>query len=263
MNLPPLSKAALRRYAALHHKKHRDSDKLFLAEGLRTVRELCQQLPHEDFLVALLLRPHAEAEALTFAQPYAHKLFSITAKECAQLADTTTPSGIFAIFRQPTFQPTIVNPQRRSLVVALDDVQDPGNVGTIMRTAAWFGVDALLCSQGTADLYNPKVVRSCAGSLFALPHYRCNAMAHELSHWQQQGYSIVCSSLEGRDICGGEAFGEKTVIVIGNEANGVSQGVQASADMLVRIPHAGSKPAVESLNASIAAAILIERCVLC
>jgi RNA methyltransferase, TrmH family len=260
--IAPLSKAKLKRYTRLHQKKFRDQEGVFLAEGLRTVRELCLNLPDEEMLVALLIR-EGEAEAARFAQSWKGKLFSITEKECSQLAETTTSQGIFGVFRQPPpadhAAEAVLEKSGVSFMVALDDVQDPGNVGTILRTAVWFGVDALICSSGTADRYNAKVVRSCAGSIYALRHYDVESLDLELRRLQDLGFSIICSSLEGKDFREYTAWPEKMVLVIGNEANGISEPVGALADRLVRIPHAGKSVRVESLNASVSAAILMER----
>ena len=141
----------------------------------------------------------------------------------------------------------------------LDEVQDPGNVGTILRTAVWFGADAIVCSSGTADRYNAKAVRSCAGSIYAINHYGVDRLDLELRRFQDQGFCIVGSSLEGKDFREFSSWPEKQVLVIGNEANGISEAVRAVADRLVRIPHGGTSVRVESLNASVSAAILMER----
>ncbi len=260
MEITALSKAKLRHYARLHQKKFRDQEGLFLAEGLRTVRELCLNLPREEMLVALLVR---EGESVSFAEIHKGKLFSISEKECSQLTETSTPQGIFGVFRHST--PVAADCKAeystsgRSFVVALDDVQDPGNVGTILRTAVWFGADAMVCGSGTADRYNAKAVRSCAGSIYALRHYGVERLQVELLRLQEQGYCIACSSLEGKDFREFSSWPEKLVLVIGNEANGISEAVKAMADRLVRIPHGGGSARVESLNASVSAAILMER----
>ncbi len=255
-----LSKAKLRKYARLHQKKFRDQEGLFLAEGLRTVRELCQNLPDEEMLVALLIR---EGEVACFAETHKEKLFSISEKECAQLAATATSQGIFGVFRQQrsadTAAEALLAKSVRSFIVALDEVQDPGNVGTILRTAVWFGADAIVCSSGTADRYNAKAVRSCAGSIYAIRHYGVDHLECELRRLQKLGYSIICSSLEGKDFREFSSWPEKQVLVIGNEANGISEAVRALADRLVRIPHGGAVVRVESLNAAVSAAILMER----
>lgn len=258
-DVPPVSKAKLKLYCKLHQKKHRDAEDLFLAEGLRTVSELLERLPDPDLLHALLFRLE-EQIAETFHSRYPGKVFVLTEKECTRLSQTATPAGIFGVFRQQRFVP--FEPEQitgSSLIVALDEVQDPGNVGTIMRTAAWFGADAIICSPGCADLYNPKTVRSSAGSIYALPHYGVDSLSQELQRLADAGYSVAASSLGGRDVREYGSWPRKVSLVIGNEANGVSLAVQALAHRLVRIPHAGEKPRVESLNASVSAAILMER----
>ncbi|MEI7825307.1 MAG: RNA methyltransferase [Chlorobiaceae bacterium] len=262
VEIAPLSKAKLKLYTRLHQKKFRDQEGLFFAEGLRTVRELCLNLPDQEMLVALLIR-EGEAEAARFAQAWKGKLFSISEKECLQLAETATSQGIFGVFRQQRLVEPVEEAgsakSGRSFMVALDDVQDPGNVGTILRTAVWFGADALISSAGTADRYNAKAVRSCAGSIYAIRHYGVERLDLELRRLQEQGYSIVCSSLEGKDFREFSSWPEKQVLVIGNEANGISEPLRALADRLVRIPHGGASVRVESLNASVSAAILMER----
>ncbi len=262
MKLVALSKSRLRDFVKLHQKKFRDSEGLFLAEGLRTVRELCLNLPEHEMLVALLIRD-GETEVARFAQSYKGKVFSITEKEDNQLAQTSTSQGIFGVFRQQRSNGYEGKDKPgQSLIIALDDLQDPGNVGTILRTAVWFGAEAMICSAGTVDRYNAKVVRSCAGSIFALRHYGVESLAHELHRLQKLGYTIGCSSLDGVDFRAFANWPEKMVLVIGNEANGISEPVKAQADLLFRIPHGGKKVQVESLNASISAAILMERLVL-
>ncbi|WP_449258144.1 TrmH family RNA methyltransferase [Chlorobium limicola] len=258
-DVPPVSKAELKIYGKLHQKRHRDAEALFLAEGLRTVSELLEHLPDPDLLHALLFRLE-EQNAEVFHSRYPGKVFVLTEKECARLSQTATPAGIFGVFRKQRFVP--FEPEqitRCSLIVALDEVQDPGNVGTILRTAAWFGADAMICSPGCADRYNPKTVRSSAGSIYALPHYGVDSIYLELQRLADAGYSVAASSLDGHDFREYGSWPRKVALVIGNEANGVSPAVQALAHRLVRIPHAGEKPRVESLNASVSAAILMER----
>ncbi|NTV92749.1 MAG: RNA methyltransferase [Chlorobiaceae bacterium] len=264
-NLNPLSKAKLRRFAKLQEKKYRDQDGLFLAEGLRTVRELCQNIPDESMLLALLFREGELGELGGFPEIPADKLYVMNSEQCSLLSTTAAPQGVIGIFRQQPerFEPSgFEGGKDRSLLVALDDVQDPGNVGTILRTAAWFGADALICSAGTADRYNAKVVRSSAGSLYGLPHYAVECLDSALEKLAARGYTIICSSLDGEDFRSFESWPQKQVLVIGNEANGVSRAVRNLAGMLVRIPHGGDTSSVESLNASVSAAILMERLVL-
>ena len=252
--VPPLSRAMLTRFAKLTQKKYRDREGLFLAEGLRTVRELIDSLPEPDMLVALIIDEYA-SDALRWFGGFRGKLFRADREVCARLAQTSSSQGVFGVFRKQAGDRFA--PGRRSLVVALDDVQDPGNAGTILRTAAWFGADAVICGQGTADLYNAKVVRSSAGSIYAVRHYEVPDLADELQRLQEEGFMVAAASLDGRDYRNCGEWPDRRVLVIGNEANGIGQEVLAIADRLVLIPHAGERPNVESLNASVSAAILM------
>ena len=256
--IPVLSRAKLKQFSKLQQKRKRDEEGLFLAEGLRTVRELCGSLPSEEMLVALLVRDD-EVEAEAFVSGRMNKVFSITERDSAQLSQTSTSQGVFGVFRQQPLKAPVGGKAEGSFLVALDDVQEPGNVGTILRSAAWFGADALICTPGTADRYNPKAVRSCAGSIYSVRHYGVSRLVDELGRLQEEGYSIACSSLEGKDFREFISWPDKLVLVIGNEANGVSSEVESLADRLIRIPHVGNKARVESLNAAVSAAILMER----
>lgn len=263
--LPTVGKSRLRRFTKLHQKKYRDAEGLFLAEGLRTVRELCVSMPSAQMLEALLVR-EGSGHDLGFAGKWMDRVFSLTESECSKLAGTSTSQGIIGIFRKQDESqacvPVMGKNNLPSFIVAFDDVQDPGNVGTIMRTAAWFGCDTLVCSSGSADPYNAKAVRASAGSIYAISHYQVKNLHEEIEKLAADGFTIVAASLDGEDFREFVSWPSRVVLVIGNEANGVSRPVRDLSHRLVRIPHIGSGPAVESLNASISAAILIERLVL-
>ena len=253
---PPLSKAMLGRLAKLSRKKYRDSEGLFLAEGLRTVSELLDSLPDPSMLHALVL-DEAAAGQLNGLKRFAGKVWLGDADAFKRLAQTASPQGVCAAFRKPEMGG--FRPAARSFIVALDDVQDPGNVGTIIRTAAWFGAEAVICGPGTADPWNAKTVRSTAGSIFALRIIDVPDLAAELKRLQAAGFTVAAAALDGQDY---RSFGEwpdRRALVIGNEANGISDEVLALADRRLLIPHAGSRPAVESLNASVSAGILMAR----
>jgi len=255
----PVGKARLKRFAKLHQKKYRDREKLFLAEGLRTVEELLRHLPDEDDLVALLLEPQMLSSLETESFP-ADRIFLLDRISAGRLAGTTTSQGVAGVFRQQSgcgLETLLAGEQGPSLVLALDDVQDPGNVGTIVRTASWFGASALVSGPGSADRYNAKAVRASAGSVFCLPHHASDDLAGDLRTLRSSGYRIVCSCLHGDDVRFSGTLPEKTVLVVGNEARGVSEPLLDMADMLVTIPHAGADPGVESLNAAVSAAILM------
>jgi TrmH family RNA methyltransferase len=143
-------------------------------------------------------------------------------------------------------------------VLVLDGVQDPGNVGTILRTAAWFGLDAVLGGTGTADFYNPKVVRASMGGLWDVPVARSEALGEDLKTFKSNGFELVGADLDGLtlDQWQPESTG---VLVLGNEANGISPEVRLLIDRYVTISGRGKRGGTESLNVATAAGILMHR----
>ncbi len=258
---PSVSRGQLRRFAKLHQKKHRDAEGAFLAEGLRTVNELLRHLPSDGDLLALLVEP-GMLSSVDRAGCFGDRIFLLDEASAARVSGTAASQGVVGVFRR---QRSDGIPDRlravggRSLVVALDEVQDPGNVGTIVRTASWFGAAALFSGPGTADRYNSKAVRASAGSVFCLPHHVSGDLCLDLRKLRDAGYRLVCSSPQGDDVRSFTDRSEKTVLVIGNEAQGIRRELLEMADRLVAIPHAGSDPGVESLNAAVSAAILLAR----
>ncbi len=191
-----LSKAQLKRYARLREKKIRDAEHLFLAEGDRVVHQLLCTLPHPDMLVALLFNQSAPLH-----QPvtlYRDKHFFLSPKEFASIADVEEPQNLMAVFKQPhyTFDDILHRQQHAqlSLILALDGLQDAGNVGTVLRTAAWFNASAVISDTRTADFFSPKVVRSSAGSIFSLPLVRSANFLHDLAALKAVGFTCYASA---------------------------------------------------------------------
>ena len=139
-------------------------------------------------------------------------------------------------------------------LVALDGVQDPGNVGTIWRTCDAAGIQGLLLTGECADPFSPKVQRAAMGSGFRVGARMCDDLAEELSALQARGYAVIASSLQGEPFCEALPRPDRFVLVIGNEARGVSAAVQALSDVRVRLPMRGG---AESLNAAVAAGIMM------
>lgn len=164
------------------------------------------------------------------------------------LSDTESPQGLIASVKTPDTSAPAVFPS--GLIVALDRVQDPGNLGTVIRTADAFGAAGLILSEGCADPWSPKAVRSAMGSVYHIPVWQ-GELSNELNRLKEQGFFIVCGHLKGKEAL--PELPEKRVIIIGNEANGVSDEVAGKA-YLYRLPMKGR---AESLNAAVAAAILI------
>ena len=167
------------------------------------------------------------------------------------ICETRTPQGVCAAFEAPRPLAVTELPER---IVALDGVQDPGNVGTIWRTADAAGFQALLLGAGSADALSPKVLRAAMGSGFRIPFSQAAPLTDALRALSDRGYTIIASDLSGEDFYSRSDPGSKMVLVIGNEARGISDAVRQCADMRVKLPMRGG---AESLNAAIAAAILM------
>lgn len=181
-------------------------------------------------------------------------LFPVSDAVYAHITDTETPQGIGAVFG-------IKRPHkiRGESIVLLENLQDPGNMGTIIRTADAADFDGIICTKGCVDVYNPKVLRSTTGSVFHIPIVQylrgdsitVTELAEEL---KKDGYTVYAAHPRGEMSCFDEPFEGKSVIVIGNEANGVTDEMLACCDKLLTIPMPGQ---AESLNASVAAALMI------
>ena len=167
------------------------------------------------------------------------------------VCDTKTPQGMCASFDLPGARALEDAPQT---LVALDGVQDPGNVGTIWRTADAAGFGGLLLGASCADQYSPKVQRAAMGSGFRLPAIPAEPLSDALRTLRSRGYMVVASALDGEDFYARPEVGERFALVIGSEAHGISDAVRAQADALVKLPMRGG---AESLNAAVAAGIMM------
>lgn len=226
-----ISKAQVKQIRSLQQKKYRDELGLFVAEGEKCVNELAK-----SFELVMLVREGENA----------------TRTEIEQMSGLRTPQGVIGVFKKPSavsHQPSASG----DLILALDGIQDPGNLGTIIRTCDWFGVHEIVCSKDTADCYNPKVIQATMGALARVRiHYV------DLPKWlASYDGPIYGTLLDGRNMY--EKPLEKTgVIVMGNEGNGISAEVRKLITQPILIPSYPKKAETsESLNVSIATAIVL------
>ena len=235
---------AIREMRALKDKKAREASGHFVVEGEKMILEAlgCGLRLHRLLVEDDLPEPSWRPEAPAFAVPR-----SLIEAVC----DTRTPQGMCAEFDLPRYLPLSAAPAR---IVALDGVQDPGNVGTIWRTADAAGFQGLLLGPGSADPFSPKVLRAAMGSGFRVPCMRSDGLAVDLADLAARGWTVIASSLQGEDFYRRPEAGERFVLVIGNEARGISLAVQEAANMLVKLPMRGG---AESLNAAVAAGIMM------
>ena len=168
--------------------------------------------------------------------------------ELERISQLTTPNQVLAIIEQRDPGQTILT--KGKITLALDTIQDPGNMGAMVRIADWFGLEQLVCSHDSADVYNPKVIQSSMGSIA-----RVNVFYVDLKIWlsQQKETRIYAATLEGQDITGMKKPGE-AIIIIGNESKGISAELLALANVKITIPRKGK---AESLNAAVAAGLVL------
>ncbi len=178
-------------------------------------------------------------------------MYALSEKQSEKISDTRSPQGMYALIAKPI----AASSQDSKTILALDGVQDPGNVGTIIRAAAWFGVSELLIGAGSADPYSPKTIRSTQGEIFSVTCDTTAALPVSLKQKHAAGYKILTTTLEP-SACSiyKETFEEKLVIVFGSEAHGVSAEITALADRQITIPRFGVG---ESLNVAMSAAIIL------
>lgn len=170
------------------------------------------------------------------------------------VSETATPQGIMAVVKRSSYKPEAILSAPDVLLLLLEDIRDPGNLGTMIRTAEGAGVTGIITSNTTVDVYNPKVVRSTMGSLFRVPVCQVDDFYGILCSVKQHRINIYAAHLTGSDYYVQEGYLDKCAFLIGNEANGLSEQASRLADRLIKIPMAGK---VESLNAAVAAAVLM------
>ena len=237
----------IRDLRALGQRKARLAQGAFLVEGEKMIREALG--------CGLAIR---DAVAMEAHEAFLAELVSLGARAAIvpqglleAVCDTRTPQGVCASFALPEPIPLEAAPAR---IVALDGVQDPGNVGTIWRTADAAGLDGLLFGGGCADPLSPKVQRSAMGSGFRVPFMLEDDLPAALRALRERGWRVIASDLHGTDFYTHPDPGDRYVLVIGNEARGISDAVRAEADMLLKLPMRGG---AESLNAAVAAGIMM------
>ena len=227
------------------NSKFRREEGVFVVEGIKMVEESIQ---HELALKLFIDENYSETiPEFADKEVVEHKLF-------VSLSDTVSPQGIMALVKMPSYQwrDMIASPQ--SALLILEDINDPGNLGTMIRTSEGAGMNGVILSKGCVDLFNPKVVRATMGALFRVPFCSVEDIYEVLSLLHAEGFSLFAAHLQGKCQYDEESFSGKCGILIGNEANGLSERAAELADKKVKIPMDGQ---LESLNAAVSAAILM------
>lgn len=236
-----LSKAKIKLINQLSQKKYRQQTGLFIAEGHKTVEDMMG---------------YFTTEYLYYTSDYsgnknANESCEVSYDELKKISRLETPQNVLAVFKMPVYEGVVINPEE--LTLALDGIQDAGNMGTIIRIADWFGINNIFASKNTVDIYNPKVVQATMGALSRVRVHYVD-LVQALSRVDAP---IYVTALDGDNInkC---SLTKNGVIVMGNEGNGVSQDVMAVANKKLLIPsYPPERPTSESLNVSVATAIVV------
>ena len=236
-----LSKNQVKLIQKLQQKKYRNELNLFIVEGKKSIVEFLQA----GYRLELLIATEVFGTALNN-----HPITLVSKEELRKVSSLKNPDEGLAIFHQRQHKGIL----QEGVILALDNVQDPGNLGTLIRLCDWFGIETLSCNSQTVDCYNPKVVQATMGSLTRVAvHYVDLA-----------GFLATCAlplyamDLDGENLYTTE-FPEDCVLILGNEANGISPEVRALADDIITIPRFGKLQQTESLNVAMAGAIVMSQ----
>lgn len=234
-----LSKSNLKLITSLQQKKYRQKHKLFVAEGIKVVKELLNSSLEASHVFTV-------DESFVVSNEIARTV--ISDNELKKISTLKNPNKVLGLFKIPEAKQT----NETGLIIALDEVNDPGNLGTIIRLCDWFGVSELVCSKNTVDCYNQKVVQSTMGSLTRV-NVSYVDLPDFLSSTQLPTYT---ADMDGNNVYKA-SLPEKAVLVMGNEANGISAEISAIVKHKLTIPRFGEIQQTESLNVATATAILL------
>ena len=230
-----LSKSHIKLIKSLSQKKFRQQEQLFVVEGIKGIKEFL----NSSFKLHMLFSTESIFDAETIL---------ISDKELLKISSLKSPNRAVAVFNIPKKK----NIESSGLIVALDDVRDPGNLGTIIRLCDWFGIKNLVCSNATVDCYNSKVVQATMGSLARIDIQYVDLQAY-LDVYEND---IFGTFMDGKNIYT-ETLPENGIIVMGNEANGISEAIEKRVTNKLSIPRFGDLKATESLNVATATAIVL------
>ncbi len=268
MIITSTSNEQIKRIVKLREKaKERKSEGLFVVEGIRIFKEIPAMDIDSVYVSESFVNTYinVDQESATpnqydnITDLFNRVDYQIVADNVfKKLSDTVNPQGVLAVVRMQEYTLEEILADRdkeNSCIVVLDKIQDPGNLGTIIRTGEGAGITAVVMSKDTVDLYNPKVIRSTMGSIFRVPCVIVDDLSEAVNDIKASGVTTYAAHLDGEDISQVELSDDRAFL-IGNEANGLSEEVANLADEKIKIPMEGE---VESLNAAVATAILIYR----
>jgi len=247
-----ISKNQIKKYSLLKQKKYRKEENRFIVEGKKLVEELINS--NFEIEVILITNSFQEKNKLFIDKLSKHKIQIelIQQKEFDKLAETETPQGIIAIAKMKE-QKFSLEKISSGIIIGFENINEPGNLGTMLRTADWFGFNDIIISKNSVELYNPKTIRSSMGSIFHLNIYDDIDLYDICEDLKKNNYKIYCSDTNGESI-DQLKYNEKFIVVFSNEANGPTEELIKISDRKITIPSRGK---AESLNVSSACSIIL------
>lgn len=256
IEITSLQNPLIKQTSLLQQKKYRKEQNLFLLEGIKNIIEAL----NSDFAIKSLFIDTKSIKSEDFeainalAQKKNVQIYNVTAEIINKLSDTKSPQPVIACIEQLSYQLGDIDLSGKPLLLVLDSISDPGNLGTIIRTADATGIQGILINQNCADLFSAKTLRSTMGSIFHLPIIGEMTDEQIILWLKENKFKIVTTSAEAKISMNEADFDQKIALVMGNEAHGVSSAYKHSADFQVSIPMRGK---AESLNVAVATALLL------
>lgn len=241
---------------SLKNRKYREEKQQFFIEGLRFVEEALK-VKAEILRIFVSEEFYETKSSMLNSMIHPYEVIALPEKLFTEISDTETPQGILAVLKMKSYNLEEIV-KEDNLLLVLDTIQDPGNMGTLIRTADAAAFTGIVISRGCVDLYNPKVLRSTMGSLFHIPISFTGSTTEAVEMLKTKGVKVYAAHLKGTRNYFEMDMRSNIAFIIGNEAKGISDEAAAVADLLVRIPMPGR---AESLNASVAGSLLMYECV--
>lgn len=233
--------------------RERKKDNVFLAEGIKMYEEAPEGWVREVYIIEETLQKMQKENFLcTKLEKTGYE--TVSAEVFQKMSDTQTPQGILTVLRRPKYELEELLKVRNPLFVLLEDLQDPGNLGTIIRTGEGAGVTAVILSKNAVDIFNPKTIRATMGSVYRVPFLYVDSMEDTIKSLHNTGTKTYAAHLEGESYYDSFSFKGGTAFMIGNEGNGLRKETADMATAYLKIPMEGQ---VESLNAAIATSLLM------
>lgn len=250
------SNTIIKEIKSLHRKKDRWAKNSFFVEGVRGVEDCIKSGIRVEYLVYsdMLLSTNGGQQLLEEISYKDYKIYYISDKLFKEVSDTEKPQGILAVVKLHLKDIKEALLEKNNFLVLLDRIQDPGNLGTIIRTADAFGANGVIVTEGCVDVFNPKTIRSTMGSIFHVPIIYYGCIKEAIRDLKAYNIKIITTSLAAKKYSYEIDFNTSFSLVIGNEASGVSEEVIEASDSLIKIPMTGQ---AESLNAAIASSVIM------